>query len=489
MSKGTSRQKHVEITREAFQQIGYQLVDDIAYFLDTIDHRPVAQASTPSDIRDSINVKKLPETGTDPAELMLTLSKLLYDHSTFNGHPRFWGYITSSATPIGILSDLLAASVNPNVGGWNLSPIATEIEKQTVKWLAELIDYPSDCGGLLVSGGNMANFVGFVAARQQQSSANVREEGMGTSKLRVYVSAETHTWIQKATDLFGLGTNSIRWIPTTNQVMNLDDLESQIVHDQQQGDQPFMVVGTAGTVSTGAIDPLEEIAALCKKYNCWFHVDGAYGAFVAALPDAPDAIKGISMADSVAMDPHKWLYSPLEAGCALVRDPQHLLDGFSYHPEYYHFGKDDEDPKINFYEYGFQNSRGFRALKVWMGLRHAGKNGAVGMIQDDIRLGSLMADALRAHGDFEVFTEDLSITTFRFNPGNLGGEQLNDFNSKLLTILQEEGKIFLSNAVIDGNFLLRSCIVNFRTEEEDVTAVPEIVAEAARQLLATWTAN
>jgi glutamate/tyrosine decarboxylase-like PLP-dependent enzyme len=418
-------------------------------------------------------------------------TKLLLDHSLFNAHPKFWGYITGSGAPIGVLADLLAATVNPNVGAAILSPVASEIEAQTVRWIADLIGYPRTCGGLLVSGGNMANFVCFLAARKAKVPWDLKTEGLSGGKQRVlvYVSKETHAWIEKAAELFGTGTQSIRWIATNaDQQMDVAALEQQIIADCVENHLPFMVVGAAGTVSTGAIDPLPEIAAVCKKYDLWFHVDGAYGAPAAVLPDASADLLGLREADSIALDPHKWLYSPLEAGCSLVRDPNHLLDTFSHHPVYYNFDGTDGDPPINYHEYGLQNSRGFRALKVWLGLRHVGRDGYIQMIGDDIALAEALYIAVGRHPELEAVTHHLSITTFRFVPHVLPGDPparesyLNDLNEELINRLQRSGEAFVSNALVDGKYVLRACIVNFRTTLSDVEALPEIVVRLGKQL-------
>ena len=271
----------------------------------------------------------MPQQGADSAQLLHHAADLLFDHSLFNGHPRFWGYITSSAAPIGALGELLAAAVNPNVGAWLLSPMASEIEGQTIRWIAEMLSYPVDCGGLFVSGGNMANFVCFLAARQAKAPLDVRTKGMDGTRLRAYCSKETHTWIQKAADMAGMGTDAIRWIPVDDEMrMDLTALREQILKDIAAGDRPALVVGNAGSVSTGTVDPLPELAVLCREFGLWFHVDGAYGGLAAVLSDAPDAFAGLREADSVAVDPHKWLYAPLEAGCALVRDPEKLRAAF-----------------------------------------------------------------------------------------------------------------------------------------------------------------
>jgi glutamate/tyrosine decarboxylase-like PLP-dependent enzyme len=341
----------------------------------------------------------------------------------------------------------------------------------------------------MVSGGNMANFVCFLAARAAMVNWNIREsglEGAVSGGLRIYASTGTHTWIQKAADLFGHGTNAIRWIETDRmQRMNPDALRRQILVDREQGEQPFLVIGTAGTVGCGAVDPLSELSSLCRENKLWFHVDGAYGAFAANVPGTPVDLAALADADSVAVDPHKWLYAPLEAGCALVRKPAQLLNAFSYHPTYYHF----EEEATNYFDFGMQNSRGFRALKVWTALRQAGRDGYLKMIGDDIRLAQHLNALVSAHPELEALSCGLSITTFRYVPpdlrqhaGSVETEKyLKQLNESILSRVEIGGEAFLSNAEIDGKFALRACIVNFRTSLEDVEAVPELIVRIGRQ--------
>lgn len=474
-----------------FRKLGHALVDKIATLLDELPQHPVTSGAAPQTIRQRLGTDPLPENGIPAAALLEEASDLLFDYSLFNGHPRFWGYITGAPAPIGVLADLLAAAVNPNVGAFILSPMATEIEAQTIRWLADLIGVPSTCGGLLVSGGNMANFVGFLAARQAKAPWSLKADGLATDhpQLVVYASQETHTWIDKAAELFGLGTKAVRWIGTNDQQqINVAALEEQIKADLTAGHCPFLVVGTAGTTSTGAIDPLSSLAALCRQYHIWFHVDGAYGAPAAVLPDAPAALRGLQEADSIALDPHKWLYSPLEAGCVLVRDPHHLVATFSHNPTYYNFAGVQEDPPINYHEFGLQNSRGFRALKVWLALRQVGRAGYVQMIGDDIALAKALYAAVAAHPDLQAVTQNLSITTFRFVPRDLPNDPttvepyLNKLNAELLNRLQKSGEAFVSNAVVAGQYLLRACIVNFRTTLADIEALPMLVCQLGDQL-------
>jgi glutamate/tyrosine decarboxylase-like PLP-dependent enzyme len=243
-------------------------------------------------------------------------------------------------------------------------------------------------------------------------------------------------------------------------------------------------VGTAGSVSTGAIDPLAQLATLCREFDLWFHVDGAYGGFAAMLPDAPVELAELREADSIAVDPHKWLYAPLEAGCALVRTPERLRDAFAYHPPYYHFG----EAATNYFDFGPQNSRGFRALKVWLALQQAGREGYVKLLSQDIGLAQELFQRVALYPELEAFTSSLSITTFRFRPTDLrsGDEReesyLNRLNRELLTKLQGGGEVYISNAVIGKTFVLRACIVNFRSTLKDIDALPAIVVQAGKDL-------
>ena len=491
MNKENHRMSPIEISKDEFREIGYRLVDTISDFYDTINEKPVTTGETPKQIQAVLGNASLPENGTSVSELFTKTADLLLNHSLLNGHPKFFGYITSSPTQIGALADLLASAVNPNVGAHILSPIATAIEKQTVKWLAEFIGVSTTCGGILVSGGNMANLTGFLAARTAKAPKSVKEDGLANAsgEMVFYCSKATHTWIEKAAVLFGHGTKAIRWIPTeTDNKMNTVILSQTINDDIKKGKKPFLVIGNAGDVSTGVVDNLSEIAKICKAHNLWFHIDGAYGIPAAVIPKYKNLFDGIQEADSIALDPHKWLYAPLEAGCTLVKNPQHLIDTYSAHPVYYNFDNSVDEPTLNYYEYGFQNSRGFRALKVWMALQQAGKNGYIKMINEDIELSQLLFDEAQKHEELEAVTQNLSITTLRYVPLNhLQDDKrdetyLNTLNEKLLNELQKGGEVFLSNAVIADKYCLRACIVNFRTSKKDIKEVIEIIVREGRKV-------
>ncbi|WP_179348235.1 pyridoxal phosphate-dependent decarboxylase family protein [Winogradskyella pacifica] len=488
------RENAIEISKTEFRKMGYQLIDTISEFLDDISNQPVTTTKTPLELQELLGNSPLPKEGVPADQLLASTSKLLFNNSLLNGHPKFFGFITSSAAPIGALADLLAASVNPNVGGQILSPIATEIEKQTIKWLAEFIGVDPSYGGVLVSGGNMANFTAFLAARTAKAPKSIKEDGLSnTSKQLIsYCSKSTHTWIDKAAILFGHGSNSIRWIPTdASNKMNIEALEQSIKNDIKQGHQPFLVVGTAGDVSTGVVDNLEAIAATCKAHDLWFHIDGAYGIPAAVIPELKEVFNGVEEADSIALDPHKWLYSPLEAGCTLVKNPKHLIDTYSSHPDYYNFSLTEEGGSLNFFEYGLQNSRGFRALKVWLALQQIGRDGYVKLISEDIVLSKYFAELAAQHSELEPVTQNLSIATFRYMPQNLEvkdekrAEYLNTLNEDLVNTLQAGGELFLSNAIIDDKYCMRTCIVNFRTTKKDIEECIEIIINEGRKLHAS----
>ncbi len=332
----------------------------------------------------------------------------------------------------------------------------------------------------------MANFTAFLAARTAKAPKNIKEDGLSNTaqKLTIYCSKTTHTWIDKAAILFGLGTKSIRWIQTdSSNKMNNKVLAETIKEDIKNGFKPIMAIGTAGDVSTGIVDDLKGISTICKEYDLWFHIDGAYGVPATVIPKYKNLFDGLSEADSIALDPHKWLYSPLEAGCILVKNPQHLIDTYSSHPEYYNFNKSENEFAPNFYEYGLQNSRGFRALKVWLSLQQIGRSGYEKLISEDIELSEMLFDLAKNNLELEAVSQNLSITTFRFIPLNRkeSNEYLNKLNEELLNELQTGGEVFLSNAIVNEKYCLRACVVNFRTSKKDIEEIVEIIVREGRK--------
>ena len=491
----SGRRSVLDMPAAEFRTLGYELVDQIAGFYDSLAGRPsqrrLTRASGPGDVQALLGPEEFPEEGMDADRLLADIVPLLFDRSLHNGHPRFMGYITSSAAPLGALAELLAAALNANLARWDLSPVASEIESRTVRWIADFIGYDDKASGLMVSGGNMANFTAFVAARTAMVPWDIRKQGNGgdTRLPTAYVSAETHTWVQKAADVCGLGADGIRWIDTcADGGMDVDQLRERIEEDRANDRLPFLVVGTAGSVSLGVVDPLRTLAAICKSEGLWLHVDGAYGAPAAALPEAPDDLHALGLADSVAVDPHKWLYCPIEVATVLSRHQEALRKAFSFSPEYYRLAGRGATG-TDYHELGMQNTRGFRALKVWLMCRAAGRSGYRDSIREDIRLAERLYDRVQQHPELTGHAVRLSIATFRFVPPDLADNRsdateayLDDLNQAVLAELQAGGDLFLSNAVVRGRYLLRACIVNFRTTEADIDAVPELVVQLGRRL-------
>ena len=481
----------IDLTPEEFRRLGHDLIDRIATVLGGIRERPVAPDTDSRTLRRRIGEAAMPETGCDPAADLEHLTELLFANTCLSAHPRMWGYITGSPSPLGALADLLAAAANPNVAGWNGAPLATEIETQTIEKISNLVGFSSYCGGILTSGGNMANMTALLAARRAKLGPQVRRQGIAGRRLAVYATGETHAWVDKAVDLMGLGTDAIRRVASDGaQRMATDDLERRIARDREDGVEPLAVIGSAGTTATGAVDPLPAIARICRAHDLWFHVDGCYGAPAVLSTDAPNDLAGMAEADSLAVDAHKWLFAPLEAGCTLVRDGRWLTETFATQPSYYGMAGSHGEGVIDYYAMGPQNSRGFRALKVWLTLRQMGRSGYVTTISRNMAQARAMFDTLAAQDDFEAVTCRLSIATFRYVPRDLAGRRdepdvaayLDRLNAALMVRVQRSGDLYLSNALVDGRQLLRACIVNFRTTDEDVDSVPDRVRRLAEPL-------
>lgn len=477
----------IEMEPEHFRALGHQLTDQIAAFLTTLPERAIVPARQPAVGEEGFDLaSELPTEGTDAADLLERATRLLFDFGVFQHHPRWASWITGAASPIGTLAEYLAAAVNQGVAA--ADGVAGNIEAQTIRWIAELIGYPTDCGGLFLSGGNLANITAFHAARTAQADWDIRADGLmaGNRQLYAYGSRFMHSWIEKAADMSGIGTKAIRWIDTDAQFrIDPDALRTRMQEDIVQGGQPFIVIGTAGTTEIGAIDPLHELAAIAREFGCWFHVDAAYGGVAAILPDAPDDLKGLSLADSIVVDPHKWLYAPKGAGCVLVREPRRLFDAFAFRPPYFH-GMSTE--QFNYFEMGPETTRGFRALKVWLALQQVGRDGYAQMVAEDMRLSRALHDLAVAHPELQAMTQNLSIATFRYIPLTLVGhanesvgEYLNVLNAAIMKAVNASGEAVISNAIIDGVFALRTCIVNFRTSLSDVEAIIDLAVRCGRE--------
>ncbi len=405
-----------------------------------------------------------------------------------NSHPRFFGFINATADPVGITADYLAAAMNPNC--WGGDHAAVHVESEVMRWLASIVGFPPEAEGILVSGGSMANFTALAAARRAMTPGNVREDGLageGRPRLVVYASDQVHHCVDKAVDLLGIGTRNLRKIETDDRFrIRMDRLEAAIAADRDAGLLPAIVVGSAGTVNTGAIDPLEELADLARRESLWFHVDGAYGAMAAFSPRLKPMFAGMERADSIAADPHKWLYVPYEAGATLVREPGRLAATFRKFPEYLASDPDSPFPgPAWFAERGVELSRGFKALKVWMGLQVHGADAYAQAIENDVALAGFLSDEVDRRPDFERMAEQvLSIANFRWRPpgSTLTETDIDRLNRRIVNRLVGDGSFFLAPTILKGRAALRVCIVNFRTTRDDLTFLLDEVARVGSEL-------
>jgi glutamate/tyrosine decarboxylase-like PLP-dependent enzyme len=441
----------------------------------------------------------LPLSGQPLAQL-LDDCRVILENSRHNGHPRFFGYVASPATPPGAFADLIASSLNANVTSWRSGPAATEIERTVVRWLGAMIGYGDNTHGLLTSGGSMANLTALLIAHRARADADVAARGLWnfSAPMTVYASDQIHMSIPKAADLLGLGRNQVRLVPADDRFrMNPDVLRQTIAADIENGLKPFCVVASAGTVNTGAVDPLAEIAAVAREFGLWFHIDGAYGALAALDQTKRPLFRGLDQADSISLDPHKWLYVPIDSGCLLFRDEARACAAFSFDgADYIKVHEQNADEAFAFWNYGPELSRRFRALKIWLTLRYYGVERIAGAISEDNALAAYLGEQVAAATDFELLAPpQLSICCFRYVPPawqakrQASGEvepavdaELDDLNTKIMNMIQRGGRAYLSSATIHGKFALRACITNFRTTRADIDETLEIIRDVGQEL-------
>ena len=472
-------------------------VDDIAdiyeELLAKLPSLPVIGSEGADQVRAGV-VVDVPAEPVPQLELMEYLRRMTFEHSALPGHPRFYAYVSGAGTVPGAAADLLASGLNMNAGGWRLGPSAVEIEMALTRWLAcDMFGMPEGSCGALTSGGAMANLIALKVARDARAGWDIRAEGVAAGPaLGFYLSSETHVVSDRAADMLGVGADNVRHVPVDGAFrMRVDELLAAVRRDRELGVRPVAVVANAGTTSTGAVDDLAAIADVCREEDLWLHVDAAYGGPAMLADDLRPLFDGIGRADSIAVDPHKWLYTPLSGGCVLVRDMELMRRSFDL--EYVSYiVKDEEhtDWGIDLGRHSPNFSRGFWSLRVWISLLAHGRDAYARRISHDAALARYLGALVVERDDFELMTPvGLSITCFRYVPGDLvhdgsdGREEyLDRLNQRLMTELQLGGRAYCSNAVLGGRFCLRSCIVNYRTEAEDVEALVEIAAELGAKL-------
>jgi glutamate/tyrosine decarboxylase-like PLP-dependent enzyme len=474
-------QSSLDVTDDALQEISAHVAKLVAEYIATISERPVRAENYAGKTTESIHTE-LSAEGV-PLEQLLAECRTIMDLSRHNGHPRFFGYVASPSTPVGAYADLIASALNANITCWRSGPAGTEVERLVVLWLASLIGYDNQGNGLLTSGGSMANMIALLIASRRRS--NVSRKGFWNAgpPMTVYASEEVHMSIAKAADILGIGRDQVRTIRCEHQRMRVDVLRETIAADVREGLRPFCVVGSAGTVNTGVVDPLAEIANVASEFGLWFHVDGAYGAPGVLDERKKDLFAGLDRADSVSLDPHKWLYVPVDAGCLLFREAAAARAAFSTEDaDYIQTLGYADDEAFAFWDYGVELSRRFRALKVWMTLQYYGTRRLAQAISEDISLAAYLGELVSKADDFELLAPvELSICCFRYVPHpGMSEHELNELNESVMGAVQRGGRAYVSNATVNGRFALRACITNFRTTKADIEETVEAIREAGR---------
>ncbi len=456
---------------ESMRKLGHKMLDDMVDYLKTVRERPVWQ-NIPEQVKAQFT-EPVPVSPEHPEEVYKEFTEKVLPYPMGNIHPRFWGWILGTGTIMGAYSELLAASMNTNNGGGD--HIAVHVEKQVLDWIKEMLQFPASASGVLTSGCSASNLIGLTVARNTKAGFDLRRKGLqiAPKNMVLYASQEAHSSIQKAVELLGLGSEALRFLPVNNQFqIDIAELEAAIIRDRENGFSPFCIVGAAGTTNTGSVDDLKELAIICRREKLWFHVDGAFGAWARLSPKAEKTVAGIELADSLALDLHKWMYMPYEIGCVLVREEKQHRKAFCLTPKYLAHGKEEHGVAGGnlpwFSDYSYELSRGFRALKAWISIKEHGSKKYARIVQQNIDQALYLGELIKASPQLELSAPiSLNIVCFRFVSSDLTDMFLDEVNKEIAIDLQERGIAVLTGTVINGKYVLRVANTNHRSRRED----------------------
>ncbi|MCO6451382.1 MAG: aminotransferase class V-fold PLP-dependent enzyme [Caldilineales bacterium] len=470
---------------DGLRQLGYRMVDDMLSYLETVRERPVWQP-VPPEVKDRLN-QPAPQNPQGAEQAYEDFISDVLPYPMGNSNPRFWAWVMGGGTPFGAMAEMMAATINPNMGGGDHG--GNYVERQVLDWCKEMLGFPLEASGLLTSGGSMANLVGLTVARNSRAGFDIRSEGVAASPrpMTIYSSVETHSSNQKAAELLGLGNNALRKIPVNDAYqVDINSLREAIRRDKADGFQPICIIGNAGTVNTGAVDDLQTLADICQEEGMWFHVDGAFGALAAIVPELRHLTAGMDRADSVAFDLHKWLYMPFEAGCILVRSESAHRLAFSLTPSYLaHAERGVAAGERWFSDYGVQLTRGFRALKAWLSFKEHGIDRYRRMIHKNVLQARYLAGLIDRAPELELMAPvPLNIVCFRYNPGGMDKAALSRLNEEIMLELHERGLAVPSYTTLNGDFVLRVANVNHRSQRSDFDFLAQSVISLGRELSA-----
>jgi len=466
-----------------FRTLGHQLIDDMVEYLKNIGDKPAWQP-IPNEVKAGLQ-KPIPLQPSNIFDIYSEFKQNILPYHGGNIHPSYYAWVQGTGTPMGAFADLLAGMMNANVTIGDQS--AMYVDKQVINWCKQLMNYPAKGSGMLVSGGSIANITALIVARNTVI-ANSKTKGVyvAEGKLTAYCSSETHNCINKAAEVIGIGNEQLRKIPVNEDFeIDVDALIAKLDEDKANGFVPFCIIGNAGTVNTGAIDPLDKLLKIARNENIWLHIDGAFGALAKLVPAYSEKLKAIEQADSVAFDLHKWMYMQYEVGCVLFKDAASHRAAFANAVNYLtaHDRGIAAGPET-LSNYGMELSRGFKALKVWMSLKEHGVDKYAAMIAQNIDQAFYLGEQVKRHPELELLTAvTMNLACYRYNPGNLGNDQLNILNRELLMRMQERGIAVPSNTLLHGKYAIRAAITNHRTRRVHLDQMVAATIEIGRELI------
>jgi aromatic-L-amino-acid decarboxylase len=468
-----------------FRRIGHAVIDQLARYFETLEDQPVFPDVEPAVLRGLFD-EPCPEVGRAAEVVLAELEHKLYPYLTHTGHGGYMGLITASPLPIGVIGDLIASALNQNLGAYSIGPGAVELERRTVRWLCDLAGYGPAAGGNLTSGGMTANLIGLKLARDRASGDRAQVEGVG-QRWAVYTSEERHVSVDKAADVVGLGRESLRALPTDDAFrVRIDALEAAIAKDKAGGVRPACIVAMAGSTNTGAVDDLAALARIARREGMWLHADAAYGGGMLLSRRFPGVLAGLSEADSITIDPHKWFYAPVDAGAVLVRDGAQLTRSFGMRPAYLTDAFDGEDERYQYYVHGLEQTRRFRGLKVWMAFKRHGTEELGRWVDANVDLALRLYAAAERHPRFvPAVRPPMSAVCVRYAPAQpLDEATAAALHHRVVERIEQSGEFWIGTTRLKGKTWFRACIVNFRTTSAHVERLLALLEEQCAAALA-----
>ena len=474
----STKTNNMDFSNEKFRELldqSYKMIED--WYSNHLRDKKIYNNSSPKEIRKAFKIKNKNEK-TNPSEVIQHLNENLIKHSNFNPSPNYYGYITGGGNQVGILGEFIKSALNQNNLKWHSAPANSEIENITIEWISKFIGYNhKESGGVLVSGGSVANLMNIAVMRKMKGNTNLSENGVyGNKIMRVYVSQEAHSSIDKAMDTLGLGTNNLIKIKTKNFKIDTKSLRIKINEDIEKGYEPIGVIGIAGTTNTGSVDPLKLLAQISKEFNLWFMVDAAYGGPAASIKKLKKVFEGIEEADSILVNPHKWMFVPFEVACVIVKNKENLRKTFSLIPEYLLGGIENKD-RDDLMNYSIQLSKDFKALKVWMTIKTYGYKEIKNGIKNDISMAKYAYEIAQNDSCFlPIHFPELSIFCFKYK-SKIKGVSDSLINKKIIDMIEEDGRVFFSGTKINNENVLRINCVNHRRNKKDVDFLFKVIKE------------